>query len=195
MWALSFTAWYNSRLCLQLYKLKVVYVYCHSLPLLPFRLNSYYLCCLFIVVWGCFFKFKIPFIFWQFFCWKCTATETLLRLYYNWNDMHLHWSWINCEWCTMIYLQLCAWGCVCVQRSSLGWPALLSQHLSKTSQVCVVFVISIKTRDLIIWVSQKNEMFLKKVFWHFESLLFLMLNLTLHLSKNFSFMKNGFTSL
>lgn len=30
MWTLSFTAWYNCTLCLQLYKLRMLYVCCQS---------------------------------------------------------------------------------------------------------------------------------------------------------------------
>ncbi|XP_064363833.1 type 2 phosphatidylinositol 4,5-bisphosphate 4-phosphatase isoform X3 [Dromaius novaehollandiae] len=78
-----------------------------------------------------------------FFCWKRAATETLLCIHYNWDDMHLHWSWINCwyaRFCQAISCNICFLGCCLSLRFNLPHSSLLlGSHKSQLSraQFCI----------------------------------------------------------
>uniref|UniRef100_A0A8B9QH18 Phosphatidylinositol-4,5-bisphosphate 4-phosphatase n=1 Tax=Apteryx owenii TaxID=8824 RepID=A0A8B9QH18_APTOW len=78
-----------------------------------------------------------------FFCWKRTATETLLCIHYNWNDMHLHWSWINCwytRFCQAISCNICFLGyCLSLRFNLPHSSLLLGSHKSQLSraQFCI----------------------------------------------------------
>ncbi|XP_036905238.1 type 2 phosphatidylinositol 4,5-bisphosphate 4-phosphatase isoform X3 [Sturnira hondurensis] len=82
----------------------------------------------------------------------CSSTKTLLCIYYHWNDLYFHWSWINCchpRFCKAISCNLCFMGNCLSLRFNLPHPSLLlGSHKSELSrtQFCISLLSSKRCR-------------------------------------------------
>ncbi|XP_036905236.1 type 2 phosphatidylinositol 4,5-bisphosphate 4-phosphatase isoform X1 [Sturnira hondurensis] len=95
---------------------------------------------------------KMPTLQKYFLSGYCSSTKTLLCIYYHWNDLYFHWSWINCchpRFCKAISCNLCFMGNCLSLRFNLPHPSLLlGSHKSELSrtQFCISLLSSKRCR-------------------------------------------------